>query len=167
MDDILPYLQSKSPVQVTGAVSALYFMRPQYNWSAHPMIPQRIENAVFDAVPHIRSLKNPEALHALTLFCGTVKTARSRALLWELAANPSQREQALTCLCWIADPQDLPRLGALLLEPESTIENLPYMLQHNFGKQAIPYLRKAAQSAQSQSMREQCARRVSELEQDH
>jgi len=159
VDILIPYLRSESPVQAEGAVTGLSFMRA-YDWAAHPDIPQRIEQAMFDAVPHLRAFNNTAILNAVSCFLGSVKSDRSRSLLWEIADTPAPREQALIALCWLADPRDLPRLGNLLLTQDPAVHSLPYHLRRAYGEKAVPYLQKAKTDAPDNNVRDECAREL-------
>src|SRR2546425_4219768 len=43
---VVPYLKSTSPLLTAGALQTLYFVKPQYDWKAHPEIPGLLDRAV-------------------------------------------------------------------------------------------------------------------------
>lgn len=86
----------------------------------------------------------------LASFLGAVKTAASRELLWQMVGEPGpDNGQAFIALAWIANPDDLPRLGELLVKPGSNDAlgrdraSLVYGLMQGYGDAAIPILERA------------------------
>lgn len=155
---VIPFLKSDSAIEVGGAIQSLIFLRAHYSWEEHPGIPARINRAVLDAVEHVRAFPEREARQPLCCFLGSIKSDRSRELLWELAADAKVRDQALICLTWIADARDLPKLARLVVEGDRTAGSLPYHLRRAYGKEAVPYLMKALGNSPNRILRLKCAR---------
>jgi HEAT repeat protein len=103
-------------------------------------------------------------LNALSSFFGGVKSAESRALLWEIAKTPKARVSAANALCRIGDPRDLPRLAQLLQIKDWMLSNLPGALNRAYGEKARPYLQKAAKSAPDPAVRRGAARTLAEMD---
>ena len=165
VDSIIPYLRSNSAVHAGAAVQAIYLMR----WSPPSLPPDlraKMNKAVWAAAPHILALKDPEALRPLVQFVGAEKSDRSRQLLWKLSSDQSVRQEALSCLCWIGDIRDLPKLGPLLLsyeKDESAVTSLPHDLMEAFGEKATPYLLKGLQDSPNRSVRIRCAKELAHV----
>ena len=126
-----------------GALTALQFVRLGYDWSAHAEMPGKIVSAMSDEIPSLMTSQSSAVRQQLIEFLGTLKSDQARSLLWQFADDPRQRDQALICLGWVADPKDLPVLGAMLLDDKPGMSSLPYILRKAYGDRAIPYLLKA------------------------
>ncbi len=100
---VLPYLASRSPLQIAGALQTLYFLKPQYDWKDHPEIPALLDRAVAKQADRLIATHNAAVLQPLALYLGTWKTDTSRKLLRRLVAEGTVREQAAICLRWIGD----------------------------------------------------------------
>ncbi len=100
---VLPYLASRSPVRIAGALQTLYFLKPQYDWKQHPEIPALVDRAVVNQAGRLIATHNPAVLQPLALYLGTWKAEASRRLLRRLIAEGTVREQAEICLRWIGD----------------------------------------------------------------
>src|SRR5664280_662060 len=101
---VLPYLKSTSPLLTAGALQTLYFMKPQYDWNAHPEIPALLDRAVADEAERLIGTHNATILQPLALYLGVWKAETSRRLLRRLVADGTVREQAEICLRWISEP---------------------------------------------------------------
>lgn len=160
-DSIVPFLGSDSATTVGGALTAFRFiMPPFYKWDEQPTVPKTIEDAVWAAVPHIRTFKEREALWPLVLFLGQLKTDRAGDLLWQLADVPSVREQALGCICWAKNLADLPKLGPMLASGDKSAYPLAYELRSSFGDAAIPYILEGIRKGGVPSVVESCVREL-------
>ena len=83
-------------------------------------------------------------------------TSRSRKLLWQLAEDKSVRGQALICLCFIANPADLPALVQELETTGPAARSMPYHLYRAYGKDVLPHIERAAEESPNDSVRKQC-----------
>ncbi len=158
---LMGQLKSNSPDVIGATVHALGFMRA-YDWKSHPEMPERMANAVWEAVPHIRAVGGRQALWPLALYAGGVKSEKSREILLDLLPEESVREQALICLCWIGDPRDLPMLGESL---KSGTGSIAYQLVKTYGDKAIPYLQAALKDSTVPRVRLECARELMRMHQ--
>jgi hypothetical protein len=100
---VVPYLKSASPLLTAGALQTLYFMKPQYDWKAHPEIPGVLDRAVANEAERLIGTHNAAILQPLALYLGTWKAETSRRLLRRLVADGTVREQAEICLRWIGE----------------------------------------------------------------
>ena len=100
---VLPYLTSRSPIRIAGALQTLYFLKPQYDWKQHPEIPGQLDRAVANQAERLIGTHNAAVLQPLALYLGTWKAETSRRLLRRLVAEGTVREQAQICLRWIGD----------------------------------------------------------------
>lgn len=122
-----------------GALEAINAMQTRTN-----------DRDVIDAADRILKINNREAVTRLARVLGLIHTDESRRLLWRIVESGSQvSEQALICIAWIANGEDLPRLGAELLKYDAADpygyrkSSLPYQLDKQFGERSYPYLRRA------------------------
>lgn len=145
-------------LQMLGAI----LHNPNAHWPADPKVTSWGDKEVLRVAPRIVAHGRSEARHALALYLSNVKTDGSRELLWELAERP-EHEQALSCLTWIGDPRDLPRLGEILIAPGDPdpygreMAGLPYSLMRGYGDRAIPALEKALADSPYPFVRTTCA----------
>ena len=100
---VLPYLKSTSPVLTAGALQTLYFLKPQYDWTAHPELPALMDRAVANQAGGLIGTHNAAILQPLALYLGVWQSETSRKLLQRLVAEGTVREQARICLRWISD----------------------------------------------------------------
>jgi hypothetical protein len=100
---VLPYLKSASPLLTAGALQTLCFLKPQYDWKAHPEIPALLDRAVAAEAERLIGTRNAAVLQPLALYLGTWKAETSRRLLRQLVADGTVREQAEICLRWIGE----------------------------------------------------------------
>jgi hypothetical protein len=100
---VLPYLASRSPLRIAGALQTLYFLKPQYDWKGHPEIPDLLDRAVANQAERLIGTHSAAVLQPLALYLGTWKAETSRRLLRRLMAEGTVREQAAICLRWIGD----------------------------------------------------------------
>ncbi len=135
VDIISPYLRSPVPQIAGGALHALLFLKPHYDWKAAPNMPARIDREVSRVAGQLVEARDRAVLSPLALYLGSWKTDRSRELLWRLVEEPSVREQALICLTWIGDPRDLPRLA------KHRSPSLDYHLKLAYGPAADKYFK--------------------------
>jgi len=149
-------LRSPSSATVEGGMQALVFLKAHFDWTRQPDVPAKMDDAVFAAADKLA--RTPGAVARLRLCCylGGVKTDASRKLLWKLTEDPLAREQAMICLCWIANRQDLPGLAEVLMTGGKGARALPYHLFRAYGKESLPYIQKAVQRSPDPQVRGQC-----------
>ncbi len=156
----LPYLTSKAPSPVAGALQTLVFMEnPQWGLDAHTKA--RINAAIWKRMSHPMGFQEHAVLSPLTTFLVFDRSPRARALLWKLSSRPSIREQALINLAWFGDGRDLAKLGALLKTGDPAVWPLAYQLRRQWGEKATPYLVEGLRSANART-RYQCARELAQ-----
>jgi hypothetical protein len=161
-DSLIPFLKSKSATEVGGTLRALGFMYQGYfSWKEHPEIPEKIEKAAADALPHILSFREREVLQPLCLMAQVFKPDQRRDLLRRLSAEGSStREQALICLPWCKDARDLPYLEKALYDKDGAGSSLPYQMRKAYGRDALPILIKAMKAATDRRTRVECAKEL-------
>jgi hypothetical protein len=148
---VLPFLRSSDDSRVSGALRMLIFLTIHGNPAVPDQLDVRanVEKAVLAAAPDLLN-RGGKVTFPLAEFLGTVKAKAARDLLWQMAGGSGgDNGQALIALTWIADPDDLPRLGGLLVNPGEgnkiggNLPTLVYSLMKAYGDNAIPYLEKA------------------------
>jgi hypothetical protein len=100
---VLPYMKSTSPLLVSGALQTLCFMKPHFDWKAHPEIPGLLDRAVAAEAERLIGTHNAAILQPLALYLGVWKSETSRRLLRQLVAEGTVREQAEICLRWVGE----------------------------------------------------------------
>jgi len=158
VDLLLPALTARDPKQASSAVRALGFLHGESEWGFTPELRQRIETAVLQAAPGMRALHDQETDNALACFLGTIKSDQSRALLRQMVGDGS--EQALICLCGLADPRDLPRLGEILHAGGAHADVLPYALHHAYDEAALPVIIQTLHDSTDARLRRECAKEL-------
>jgi hypothetical protein len=123
-----------------------------------------LDPEVIASADHILKSGNREAVLALAQVLGLIHTGESRRLLWRIVeSNPDAAEQALICIAWLADHEDLPRLGAELLKYDAADpygyrkSSLPYQLDKQYGEDSYPYLRRAMGESKQLWVRKEAA----------
>jgi len=152
-------LKNTSPRTVAGGCAGLLFLRAQYDWTNRPQVRDQMDEAMLDLARKLGP--NPDApwLDAinqgrLVEYLSAVKTEESRLLLWRYTELHATREQALICLCWMAQKEDFARLTGLLMTEK--MHNLPYHLYRAYGQEVLPLIAKAAKEAADESIRREC-----------
>lgn len=117
------------------------------------------EEALIAAREHIFAVGDSRARTDYTYLLSKLKDPRARQLLWELAAQGEQKDQALIAITWRKDPADLPRLAAVMAGRGNFV-TMPNLLRYNYGEAAIPYLQDAIAKSPEESVRFSCAREL-------
>jgi hypothetical protein len=145
----LPSLHSRDDARVVGALRTLGFTAHFGDSALHLDLRKIVDDAVIAAAPDLL-MRGQKVTWPLASFLGEVKTTTSRTLLWQMLSEPGpDNGQAFIALTWIANPDDLPHLGELLVKPGSDDAtgrdraNLVYHLLQGYGNGAIPFLEKA------------------------
>lgn len=148
---VLPTLHSRDDAQVVGALSTLGLTADlgDPRTPEHPELRRIADDAVIAAAPDLLT-RGQNVRWPLASFLGAVKTAASRELLWQMVGEPGpDNGQAFIALAWIANPDDLPGLGELLVKPGSNDAlgrdraSLVNGLMQGYGDAAIPILERA------------------------
>ena len=149
-------LPSDSAATAAGGLETLAFMKSHFEWTRWPDLPAKMDRAVLAAAEKVARMTDGPAHSALCRYLGSVKTEESRKRLWQLTEDPAAREQALIGLCWIADREDMPRLGQALVKGGKGAMSLPHHLFRAYGTDSLPHIRKAARQSGDPHVREQC-----------
>ena len=134
----LPFLESDSPVVMGGAVAAIRWMPV-----ASPAFVDAMLRSAEQVIPHVAS----QSAGDLAGMLAASRDPRAHALLRRLLEEG--HEQVVTALASFGDPDDLPKLGAMLAEPgqgggaEEHLAYLPEILYKTYGDGATPYLENA------------------------
>jgi hypothetical protein len=134
----LPYLTSDSTVAVEGAIDALT-----------PLLGQRPEfaDAVFRAAEQIMPRLSQQYQAGVASMVVATKDPRAHGVLMKLLQE-GYAAQVVQRLIALADPQDLPMFGEMLLRSgESWTGGMPQPLRINYGAAAVPYLEAALRGA--------------------
>ncbi len=140
----LPYLESDSSVAIDGALTAVQWSPA----STDPAVFDALLNAAEHIVPRMDVQNRGNLLQALAWS----KEEKAHLLLrklvdegYNVAAEP---------LVSFGDPDDLPRLGALLASPERAsgdqLGYLPVPMYQKFGSAAVPYFEAALRASPGQ-----------------
>jgi hypothetical protein len=100
---LLAYVKSASPLLTAGALQAMYFMKPQYDWRGNPELPALMDRTVAGEAERLIQTHDAAILQPLALYLGTWKSEISRTLLRRLVTEGAVREQAEICLRWIGE----------------------------------------------------------------
>jgi hypothetical protein len=146
---VLPFLRSRDDAQVVGALRTLGFTAHFGDSLLHPDLRKIADDAVIAVSPDLLT-RGQKVTWPLASFLGEAKTPASRELPLQMVREPGpDNGQAFIALTWIANPDDLPQLGELLVKPGSNDAtgrdraNLVYNLMRGYGNRAIPFLEKA------------------------
>jgi hypothetical protein len=164
------YLQpSRMPSQSAAAYKLLGFIFniPNHSWPADPKIKAYADEQVLGAAPSVIAGGDPDAVHELAVYLGSMSSPRAHELLQRIAERTdSPGEQARIALTWHPEPADLPRLAALLTTPGdpdprgTDRSSLPYSLVRGYGDAALPYLEQAVSSSPYVWVRTQSAEQL-------
>ncbi len=140
----IPYLQSASPVLLSGAIAMMDRIADDPHSRVAPAIRARAETALLDAEDHVIKFADNQTAMDYASSLGAVKNDRAGKVLWDLIARHIADGQAEIALTWRHSPSDLPKLAQLTLIPgdrqDRQYSSLPYALHHAYGPAAIPYL---------------------------
>ena len=157
---LLPFLKTGSPSQTGGAIQALYSMKNDYTGDAAAEMKLKIESATLENLDALMNSNDPAILHPLALFLGTTKTDRARQALWQLSKNEAVGEQALICIAWHANKDDLPKLAEAMISGDERARPVPYHLRRAFGNDVVPYLLKGLRESPNDHIKVECAREL-------
>ena len=165
-----PYLQSKDPVKVAGAIGVLYRFRGHRPMISHGDFEKenaeffsRLDKLVYAGFDHFHALADDRVYHSLALFLGTSPSPESKRELLRIAAQTPEKEQALICLAWHRDPDDMKALLPYMLEDSPAAGSLPYHFRNSYGDASVPYLKKALKESKSASVRLRAAFQLVQL----
>jgi len=138
----LPYLESDSAIAIEGALTDLQ--------SLAAVSDPAVLNALLRAADHIAARADVQNRSNMFQMLAAAKDERVHALLRKFADAGDQL--ASRPLASFADPDDLPRLGALLAAPMQTDLLAPELLYKTFGTAAVPYLETALRSSSGRTV---------------
>jgi len=158
-------LQSPDDGVVVGALQTIGFAGHFDLSRTAPAV--RDANAVVAAAAPALMTRGPRVVNTLASTLGGLKDTAARAPLWQLVERlPEAREQALAALTWIHDPQDLPRMANLLIQPGdsdprgSRLSTLVYHLVTQYGDAATPFIERALAESPYVFVRTQAAEQL-------
>lgn len=159
VDLVIPHLKGKDPNRVAGALDILHWLRfylpmgPQDDFEKiHHDFFAKIDKIMYGQLEHLHSLNSDTLYHSLAIYLGCSATAESKRHLLKIVKSPVAKvakEQALICLAWHRDPNDMESLLPFMLEYSQASRSLPYHFRNSYGKASLPYLRKAVAEAES------------------
>ena len=169
----IPYLKSKTPSHVAGALAVLYRLRsyrPLHDIGPGDGSPTaweqkykpgpfwaKLDQQVIASFEHVHSLGDTKAFHNLALYLGVSQSPESKRELLRIASETFEREQALICLAWHRDEKDMESLFPFMLGESHAAWKLPYQFRNSYGRAAIPYLKRALEEAESAVIRQRVA----------
>jgi len=168
-----PYLKSKTPSHVAGALAVLYRLRsyrPVHDIGPGDGSPTaweqkykpgpfwaKLDQQVIASFEHVHSLGDTKAFHNLALYLGVSQSPESKRELLRIASETFEKEQALICLAWHRDEKDMESLFPFMLGESHAAWNLPYHFRNSYGRAALPYLKRALEEAESAVIRQRVA----------
>lgn len=176
-DATIPYLKSKDPDDVAGALAVLCRLRgccPMHDvigtggstweqkYKPGPFW-ARLDQQVTASFEHVHALRNAKAFHNLALYLGVSPSADAKQELLRIANETPEKEQAVICLAWHRDPKDMDCLLPFMLEDSCAARSLPYHFRNAYGVAAVPYLEKAVAAAKSDVIRRDAKKELSVL----
>jgi hypothetical protein len=173
---LTPYLGDQNPKNVAGALATLVWFRGHRPMGGIGDVDERFrkEHAVFFAgldqsvharLDHFHRLNDGKAFHSLALYLGNAPSKEAKRELLRLARETSAKGQALICLAWHRDPEDMNDLLPFMLEDSQAAPHLPYHFRNSYGKAALPHLKQALTEGKNRFTREQAAKELGILEQ--
>ncbi len=172
---MLPHLRSKSMTQVADALNTLHFVAhsDSFGWTKSDPIVSKADQAVLAIAPTVICSRKT---HELALYLGTMSSNKLKAsdLLWQIVRQADIKdvdgrwdggqEQALICITWIANKEDLPRLGDMLIKfkpaddqrSQGVFSSLVYHFMRAYGKSAVPYYERARKESPFAEVRQAC-----------
>jgi hypothetical protein len=175
---LTPFLADNDPKKAAGAVETLYRFRHYHpmHWLGGEKFEDMKENAdffakldqaVFARLDHFHRLNDGTAFHKLALYLGVARSKEAkRELLRIIRESPSKdaKEQALICLAWHRDPEDMKDLLPFMLENERSSFALPYHFRNSYGAAAAPALKQAIAEAKYENTRREAEKQLNILE---
>jgi hypothetical protein len=148
----LKYIDSDSKVLREGAIRGIGAALLK---DADPAVAQE----VIEAAGRAEGAKAASFIDAL----GSTRDPSAHELLWKWQELGIGEDRPYYSIAQFRDPQDLPKIGAALVEPghgagqRGQITYLPYYLHSNFGAAALPYLETALANSPNPYVRISCA----------
>ena len=144
-------LQSKQPDKVSGALAVLYRLRAcrpmndligldESAWEQiHRLGPfwAKLDEYVVASIEHVYSLGNAGAFRNVALYLGVSPSQAYRRELLRIASDTPAKEQALVCLTWHRDQNDMNSLVPFMLEDSPASRSLPYHFRSVYGAAAV------------------------------
>jgi hypothetical protein len=175
----LPYLKDKNPEKVSGAIAILYCLR-----SYRPMNDMgsgggptawdqkykpapfwtKLDKNMYANLEHFYAVGNDNVFRNLAIYLAASPSKQSKQELIRIINETTAKEQALICLAWYRNPEDMKTLFPFMLKNTQASQSLPYHFRNSYGKAAIPYLKKAITEAKSEKTREAAKRELKQLE---
>lgn len=175
----LPYLRDKDPEKVSGAIAVLYRLRNyrpmsdmgsdggptawEQKYKPGPFW-AKLDKNVYANFKHFHAVDNDNVFRNLALYLGSSPSKQGKQELIRIVKETSAKEQALICLAWYRDPEDMKTLLPFMLENTQASQSLPYLFRNSYGKAAIPYLKKAITEAESEKTRQAAKKELERLE---
>jgi len=115
---------------------------------------------------HVHRLNDGKVFHELALYLGVAPSKEAKRELLRLARETPAEEQALICLAWHRDPEDMNDLLPFMLEDSPAARALPYHFRNSYGPVALPFLKQAMKEAKNKFTREQAEKELGILGQN-
>jgi hypothetical protein len=172
---VTPFLADANPKRVAGAIEVLYRMRAYRpsSWigsgddtfeKKHAAFFAQLDRHVHAGLAHFQRLNDGTVFQQLALFLGVAPSREAKAELLRLARETPAREQALICLAWHRDPEDMKDLLPFMLEDSPAASALPYHFRNSYGRAALPHLKRAVAEAKSEFARRSAREELDRLE---
>lgn len=173
---VTPYLRGENPKTVAGAIEVLYRLRSHRPMGGlgdfeerflkqHAAFFARLDQGVHAGFDHFHRLNDAKVFHELALYLGVAPSKEAKRELLRLARETPAKEQALICLAWHRDPEDMNDLLPFMLEDSPASRSLPYHFRSSYGKAALPHLKQAMKEAKDRFTREHAEKELGILEQ--
>jgi hypothetical protein len=169
-----PYLEAQDTSKAAAAVAIFYRLR-----SHRPMMGimdiqpgedtwekqnsdffNQLDRVIYAKLDRLLLVKDRSLLSNLAQYLGVSRSPASKKALLQIANDPEAGEQAVICLGWHKDPNDIEDLFAFMMKDNRAASNLPYIFRNNYGAAAEPYLLKALAQAPSPFTRLQAAEQL-------
>ncbi len=166
IDPLVPYLQSRNPVLLKGALIGLNWLLRTHRSNMGAGLATRTDAAVLKAAEQVIKQGDPETSGRLVEVISAIPDPRAGELLWSLVRRGIARGQAVIAISWRKDVKDLAPLGELLIAPATDnaqqleFSSLPYALHNAFGSSAYPFLEACLQKSGHIFVRVACAREL-------
>jgi hypothetical protein len=148
--DCFEYLRSTDPAKAAAAITMIRYTVHLHPDQTDPRLAALADEKVLEASPDIIAANHDDPKRELAMYLGLFKSHEAHPLLWRIASSGGYAaDQARDALLFHPEPDDLPKVEALLLQPGnsdpngSNLSGLPKSLMLAFGDKAVPVLRKA------------------------
>jgi hypothetical protein len=163
-----PYIESPDTSKASAAVDIFYRLRAYHRMMGVAISEEswqkenadffnRLDGVIYAKLDRLVLVKDGSLLRNLAEYLGVSRTAAAKKALLQIANNPEAGEQALICLGWHRDANDMDDLFPFMLKDNRAAASLPYVFRYNYGPAAEPYLLKALAEAPSAFTRLQAA----------